>query len=413
MLANVRASSSLVTAAGLWLRGRLHPTASAGRKESMDSFRISSRYRRLRRLLGAAVGRPLLGPQVVSLETTHHCNLRCSFCESHGALQALPITSKRDYVGGRSSMELATIRRLAPELAALGVDLVELSGKGDPIAHPELTEIVRIIRDAGLGCALVTNGTMAKPDLAPTLVEKGLDRLSVSLNSGNREVFLRTNGKDLWDRAAGFLRDVLAEKRSRGVSKPWVRITHVVTKENVSDMEGMVEICVRLGVDEVAFYVMGELPESEHLQLEQRDIDGIRERAGEWGRRLDAAHVVHTLPIFSRDLATRARGGTPQENPLQRSVPCYEGWMFCVIGPDGVVVPCCYCEGTKLGNVVDRSFGEIWRDAPYRQFRQASLQMPKTGRWICRECFTTCNRALENHRIYRRTHLLPPSSGRA
>jgi radical SAM protein with 4Fe4S-binding SPASM domain len=205
----------------------------------------------------------------------------------------------------------------------------------------------------------------------------------------------------------------LAEKRSRGVSKPWVRITHVVTKENVSDMEGMVEICVRLGVDEVAFYVMGELPESEHLQLEQRDIDGIRERAGEWGRRLDAAHVVHTLPIFSRDLATRARGGTPQENPLQRLVPCYEGWMFCVIGPDGVVVPCCYCEGTKLGNVVDRSFGEIWRDAHYRQFRQASLQMPKTGRWICRECFTTCNRALENHRIYRRTHLLPPSSGRA
>lgn len=164
----------------------------------MKRFRYSSRSRSMQRMLGAALGQPLVGPQTVSLEVTHHCNLRCSFCESHGILQSAPITSRREYVGNRRTMDVATIRRLAGELAEVGTDLVELSGKGDPISHPELAEIIRVIHGAGLRSALVTNGTLASADLPRTLVQCGLERLSVSLNSGSREVYLRSNHRDLW-----------------------------------------------------------------------------------------------------------------------------------------------------------------------------------------------------------------------
>ncbi len=372
----------------------------------MQRFEFNTPVRRARRMLGVAMGRALVGPQVVSLETTHHCNLRCSFCESHGNLLAKPITSTREYVGGRVTMSLETIRRLAGELAEVGTDMVELSGKGDPIAHPELTEIVRAIRDAGINCALVTNGTLAKPDLAPTLVRRGLSRLSVSLNSGSREVYLRSNHRDLWDKAIAFLRDVLAERSRKGGRIPWVRVTNVVTKENVDDMDGMVEICRTLGVDEVGFLVMGELPETGHLQLTGQDLAWINRMVPNWSRRLNEAGIVHSLPTFAIDLASRVRDGASQENPIQRQIPCYEGWMFCVIGPDGVVVPCCYCEEHKLGNVFDQSFVEIWNGVLYREFRRLSLEMPSTGRWICKECFTTCNRALQNRRIYNRVHPL-------
>ena len=105
----------------------------------------SSRTRRFRRHLGVAVRRPLVGPQIVTLETTHHCNLQCSFCESHGSLQKAPITATRTYVQGKRTMGLETIEKLARELAEVGTDLVELSGKGDPIAHPQLTEAVTLL----------------------------------------------------------------------------------------------------------------------------------------------------------------------------------------------------------------------------------------------------------------------------
>jgi len=370
----------------------------------MSSFRYNTRIERYRRLLGVALGRPLVGPQHVSLETTHHCNLRCSFCESHGILQSAPITKRREYAGNRVTMDLETIRRLSGELAEVGTDLVELSGKGDPIAHPELTEIVKALKDAGLNTSLVTNATLAKPDLARTLVERRLDRLNVSLNAGSREVYLRSNHKDLWDKAVGFLREVLEHRRRDGSERPWVRVSHVVTKENVNDVDGMVRVCTELGVDGVDFYVMGELPETTALQLDDEDIARIREGVPRWTRELDEAGVEHTLPVYIKDLELRARFGEPQHNPLQEKVPCYIGWNFVVIGPDGVVVPCCYCEETHLGNVNEESFVDIWYGHLYRQFRKACLDIPKTGRWICPECFTSCNRAIENTNIYNKLH---------
>ena len=375
----------------------------------MERFRFNTRSRRLRRLLGVALGRPLVGPQVVSLETTHHCNLRCSFCESHGALMPAPITATRPYVGGRMTMSLETIKRLSGELAQVGVDLVELSGKGDPIAHPQLTEIVKAIRGAGLACALVTNGTLAKPDLARTLVETELDRLSVSLNSGSREAYLASNKRDLWEKATNFLRAVITERRTAGGKSPWVRITHVVSKENFRSFPGMASICAELGVDEVQFLVMGELKESRHLQLDRDEVAWIRAQIPAAAAELDRASIDHNLIVWGADLEVRApHSGDEQQNPLQRDIPCYDGWMFCVIGPDGVVAPCCYCEEERLGNVVEQSFVEIWEGELYRLFRKKSLEMPTTGAPICKECFTSCGRALENQRIYNRIHPLTP-----
>lgn len=374
--------------------------------EDMDNFTYNTRARRYQRYLGMALKRPLVGPTHVSLETTHHCNLRCSFCESHGILQSAPITSRREYVGKRVTMDLETIQRLALELAAVKTDLVELSGKGDPIAHPQLTQIVMALKDAGLTVALVTNGTLAKPDLAPTLVERGLDRLNVSLNSGCREVYLRSNKKDLWEKATQFIKNVMEERRRAGTQRPWVRVSHVVTKENVDDMEGMVRIPVELGVDQVDFYVMGELPKTGHLQLDTNEVATLQSGISRWARILEEGHVVHTLPTFARDLNLRPHAEVQQANPLQEKVPCYIGWNFCVIAPDGVVVPCCYCEGKTLGNINDDSFIDIWYGAQYKKFREDSLAIPKTGRWICEECFTSCNRAQENCGIYNKLHPL-------
>jgi radical SAM protein with 4Fe4S-binding SPASM domain len=369
----------------------------------VDTLTFTSRSRQVWRTFGASLGHALVGPHVVDLEVTHHCNLHCVFCESHGSLQAAPVTERRTYVGGRQTMDLPTIRRLAGELARAGVDLVELSGKGDPLAHPDRIEIVRAIKGTGMACSMVTNATLAPPGLASELVELGLDRVNVSLNAGTGEIYQRINGCNLWDKAVSFLQDVLSHRRAAGHRRPWVRVSHVVCRDNLDDFDNMVQICLDLGVDEVVLTVMGELRETVHLRLTPEDVTRLLAGVPKWQTRLDQAGIVHNLSEFSTDLPIRSGEAKTQENPLQRTVPCYVGWFFCVIGPDGVVVPCCYCEEEILGNIHEQSFAKIWHGATYRRFRGNSLALPRTGRPICRECFTTCNKAAENLRIFKRS----------
>jgi radical SAM protein with 4Fe4S-binding SPASM domain len=353
-----------------------------------------------------SIGRAAIGPRLVSLEVTHHCNLNCVFCESHGRCLAQPITARRAYAGGRRTMGLETVARLARDLRRGGTPLVELSGKGEPTGHPEFEQILKAIKGAGLDCSLITNGTMAAPGLAAAIVESGLDRMTVSLNAGCHESHTRVTGHDAWERAIAFVHDVLDARRRRGARRPWIRLSHVVCKENLADMENMVRLGCDLRVEEVFWCVMGELPETRHLQLDAGDVTSIPPRIQELGEQLAGAGVAHNLRNFAAELPLRLSAGSPQENPLQRHLPCYEAWRFCVIGPDGAIVPCCYCEEEILGNLVEEGFPAVWRGARYRDLRRRMLGMPKTGRPICRECFTTCNRARENLRIHKRLHPL-------
>lgn len=374
----------------------------------MRRFEFNTRRRRILRLLGILRGRPFLGPQVVTLEVTHHCNLRCSFCESHGNRQALPITSRREYEGGRRTMDLERIARLARDLAAVGTDLVELSGKGDPIAHPQLASIIRAVKGAGLSCSLFTNGTLARPGLARAIVDSGLDRLILSLNAGSRPVYAVTCGKDLWDRAVAFLEEVLTVRDSGKKRLPWIRLGHVIEKENVVDLDRMVQMAIDYKADEISLCVMSELPETLDLQIDPEQALEVRSRIPEWRTRLERAGVAHTLNLFDADLQLRVVEGRGrlQENPLQRQLPCYDGWMFASIAPDGAVSPCCYCEEVVAGNIEEGGFKKVWFGNGYEKIRNRMRAMPATGEPVCGECFTTCNRAVENHRIHRRLHPL-------
>ena len=133
-----------------------------------------------------------------------------------------------------------------------------------------------------------------------------------------------------------------------------------------------------------------------------------------WMKKLDAAGVVHDLKGLAEDLPLRIGTRGQQENPMQRELPCYEGWMHAVIAPDGDVAPCCYCEGTRLGNIVEQDFAEIWNGPRYVELRRRMLSMAQTQQPICWECYTTCNRALQNRDVHERLGPLrnfPPRAG--
>ena len=123
------------------------------------------------------------------ISVTDRCNYRCVYCMPSEGLNWVP---RRDIL---SYEEIGRIVRL---MAPMGVQKVRISG-GEPTLRSDLITLVEHIRSVpGIrDIAMTTNGhTLAK--LAPDLARAGLNRVNVSIDAMDADVFRTlTRGGDL------------------------------------------------------------------------------------------------------------------------------------------------------------------------------------------------------------------------
>jgi cyclic pyranopterin phosphate synthase len=128
------------------------------------------------------LGRPLRDLRV---SVTDRCNFRCTYCmprEVFGA--AHPFLPRAEIL---SYEEIARLVRIA---ARLGVRKIRLTG-GEPLLRRDLPELVMMLRAVGgLDLALTTNGALLERS-ASVLADAGLDRVTVSLDALDPEIFQR------------------------------------------------------------------------------------------------------------------------------------------------------------------------------------------------------------------------------
>jgi cyclic pyranopterin phosphate synthase len=133
------------------------------------------------------LGRPV---RDLRISVTDRCNFRCRYCmprEVYGASwQFLP----REEI-----LDFAEIARLARIFSGLGIRKLRLTG-GEPLLRHRLPDLIRLLRDVdGMDIALTTNGSLLAAQ-APALVEAGLRRITVSLDSLDDAVFRAMNDAD-------------------------------------------------------------------------------------------------------------------------------------------------------------------------------------------------------------------------
>jgi GTP 3',8-cyclase len=146
--------------------------------------------------LSAMTTAPLVdgwGREIKSLRVsvTDRCNFRCRYCMPAEGLEWVP----RDEV--LSFEEIARIVRL---LAAMGVDEVRLTG-GEPLVRRDLPVLVGMLADIPgvTDLSLTTNGVLLDR-LAGPLVEAGLRRVNISLDSLSHVRFAEITRRDALDR---------------------------------------------------------------------------------------------------------------------------------------------------------------------------------------------------------------------
>ena len=133
-----------------------------------------------------ALGRPL---RDLRISVTDRCNFRCTYCmprETYGRdFEFL----RRDEV-----MSFEEIARLAQLFAKLGVEKIRLTG-GEPLLRRDIEALVEMlahvkgIRDL----TMTTNGSLLTREKARALKDAGLNRISISLDSLDDDVFRAMN----------------------------------------------------------------------------------------------------------------------------------------------------------------------------------------------------------------------------
>jgi cyclic pyranopterin phosphate synthase len=126
----------------------------------------------------------------VRISVTDKCNFRCTYCMPAEGLE---------WLGREQILTFEEIARLVGVLARVGVDEVRLTG-GEPLVRRDVPTLVRML--AGIDCirdlSLTTNGVLLDRLAAP-LVDAGLRRINVSLDTLNHVRFAEITRRDALD----------------------------------------------------------------------------------------------------------------------------------------------------------------------------------------------------------------------
>jgi len=349
----------------------------------------SFRHRRLAHLWAYYVnsGRSF-NPRRINLEVSYQCNLRCKMCLLHNAGHLRKMDNEL------SLEEIAdfvhSIKRWRPSIGISG---------GEPFVRKDILKIIGAIKKENLACDIITNGTLMNEDHCLKLVDLGLEAICFSID-GIDDVHDDIRGaKDSYRKAVSaitYLNRIKKEKKSK---TPNIFINCVIMKDNMQNLEKMVEVAKELKVGLQYQHVMFLEPEaiSQHKQEILRDfpdkndefLEGFAHSQGEIDSRFLAKKVSEVYKKAERlkqvvNFLPDLRG---QEIVNYYSMPywwhssrCFSPWVSLTVSPYGDVYPCLQL---KMGNIRDKSLGDIWNGDIFQQFRNRIKRglLPR-----CRRC---------------------------
>ncbi len=136
---------------------------------------------------GALVDRHGRVARSLRLSVTDRCNLRCLYCMPEGKIPWFP----KDRI-----LTFEEIERVTTILATLGVREIRLTG-GEPLLRRELPELARrVARIEGIDDLAITTNGLLLSEMAGPLLEAGVRRFNVHIDSLDPERFVTMSRRD-------------------------------------------------------------------------------------------------------------------------------------------------------------------------------------------------------------------------
>jgi tungsten cofactor oxidoreducase radical SAM maturase len=327
---------------------------------------------------GLILHRPRADVRRVYIEATSLCNLNCITCV------------RNVWSDETGHMDMDTFYSIVRQLRDFpDIQDATLAGFGEPLHHPEILCMARAIKDMGLRLTISTNGTLLNQDLAEELVNIGLDRIIVSLDSGHTQLFGDIRVGANLDVVLNNLSGLNEIKRRRRSKYPAIGIEFVAMRRNVHEIADLPRLGSALGA---SFIVLTNLlPHTEDMK-EEILYDGGAElpKCIGWPVRMGDSWLQWGTMSYPR--------------------MCWGADRYCrfvgdrslVIGWDGSVSPCYalmhsygyYIFGRykhvsrhSIGNVRHEELLELWTCEEYVKFRD---RVRKFAFPSCVDCGIDC-----------------------
>ena len=132
------------------------------------------------------LNRPIKDLRISVMDT---CNYRCPYC-----MPAEKFDDNYQFLKPNQRLSFDEICRIVTVFAGFGVNKIRLTG-GEPLLRKNLDELISRIKqiDGINDIALTTNGQLLKKQL-PKLVDAGLDRVNISLDTINADLYHKMSG---------------------------------------------------------------------------------------------------------------------------------------------------------------------------------------------------------------------------
>lgn len=176
---------------------------------------------------------PLDPPKTAYVNVVRRCNAGCKYC--------LDWTAPRD---SRLDPSREKLNAIFAALLDLGVEDIVMSG-GEPFLRRDLAELISDARGLGFGVRLITNGTLVTPRQISAILDLGVSRVGVSIDSLSPAKMMQIRGLPL-HRVISTI-ETLAEAR-RDTPELAISLMVTVTRLNIEDLLPIAEYATALGV---------------------------------------------------------------------------------------------------------------------------------------------------------------------
>jgi len=299
----------------------------------------------------------IANPLALIAELTHRCPLHCVYCSN-----PLELTLRE------KELTADAWARVLGEAARLGVLQVDFTG-GEPLARPDLAELIRAARAEGLYASLITSGLPLDEKRLDALVCAGLDHLQLSFQSAD-------------DASAAELAGTRVHAQKLRVAN-WVKkrrigltLNFVIHRQNLDKLEGMVDLAEQIAPSRVEFahvqYYGWAFSNRTRLLPTREQVDRSLEIIENAQQRLRGRiRVEYVVPDYYAKYPKACMGGW--------------GRKVLLVKPDGDVLPCHAANvlpGMRFENVQSKSLGQIWHESEAFERYRGEEWMPEP----CRHC---------------------------
>jgi len=296
-------------------------------------------------------------PLALIAEITHRCPLHCVYCSNPVELAA-------------AGSELSTSQwiNVFQQAGKLGMLHAHFTG-GEPLARPDLTELIAGARAAGLYTNLITSGIGLAETRLQALVDAGLDHIQLSFQDSR---------EDSANWIAGAKAHAHKVELSRIIRRHKIAFTVnlVIHRQNIDHLAEIISFIEQLA------------PERMEIAHTQYYGWALKNRAALLPTRAQLEKATAAVAAAETRLEGRIRLDFVVPDYYARfPKACMGGWgrRLMLINPTGKVLPCHAAEvipGMEFENVRAKTLEYIWRHSPSFQRFRGEEWMPEP----CRSC---------------------------